>query len=519
MNEKDWKHLYDDLLQKHESEEAAGRELEELLSRTIVRLTLAAGGFDNRLDPHLKGVRDAIRNGVDYRLKDRLNALSDDLLHFADVTPGAADKAARDEYLHLLSPLKLSKKELNEAERLLQSLGEDPVSFDPDMFTHLLDLLGHGLPREKKTGLFDRLLGGGRAEGKGALKPNDILLNLLAQATWPGHWEERVNGFKQQLSADAPKDAWTSVLRELLELSAKSYDEIQSEIKEAESFLDELTQQLQNLGFHLQTAHDGRDVLVEHGRNLSERVNDHVGDLGDKVEQATDLHQLKGAITERLSLIKGSIDEYLKEELEWHKQADESEAALRDRLERLEKESYDLRSRMLEAHHLALQDTVTGLPNRLAYEERMEQEYARWKRFKEPLSMLVWDVDDFKSINDRFGHQAGDKALRVIAQSLSARLRETDFIARFGGEEFVCLLCGAEGEEALSVAEEMRKSVEDNGFHSAGKPVRVTISCGIACFQSDDTVDTVFSRADKALYAAKKAGKNRSHLSEIAAVL
>jgi diguanylate cyclase len=126
--------------------------------------------------------------------------------------------------------------------------------------------------------------------------------------------------------------------------------------------------------------------------------------------------------------------------------------------------------------------------------------------------LLVWDVDDFKSINDRFGHQAGDKALRVIAQSLKARLRETDFIARFGGEEFVCLLCGAEGMEALRVAEDMRRSVESNAFHSQGRPVSVTISCGLATFRQGDTLDDVFSRADLALYQAKKSGKNRCEL-------
>jgi diguanylate cyclase len=127
--------------------------------------------------------------------------------------------------------------------------------------------------------------------------------------------------------------------------------------------------------------------------------------------------------------------------------------------------------------------------------------------------MLVWDIDDFKSINDRFGHQAGDKALRVIAKSLQARIRVTDFIARYGGEEFVSLLCGSDGREALKVADEMRSSVEANGFHSAGKPVAVTISCGIAPFSGDDSIDAVFKRADKALYEAKKAGKNRCVLA------
>lgn len=221
---------------------------------------------------------------------------------------------------------------------------------------------------------------------------------------------------------------------------------------------------------------------------------------------------MKTAVRERLSLIQSNIDDYLQEEKQWHQKTEESEQELKHRLAKLEKESSELRSRMVEAHHLALIDAVTGLPNRLAYEERVEQEYARWKRFNDPLCMLVWDIDDFKSINDRFGHQAGDKALRVIAKSLQSRLRVTDFIARYGGEEFVCLLCGTEGGEALKVADEMRRSVETNGFHSAGKPVPVTISCGIAPFTGSDSIDSVFLRADKALYEAKKAGKNRCQL-------
>jgi diguanylate cyclase len=302
------------------------------------------------------------------------------------------------------------------------------------------------------------------------------------------------------------------VLRDLLELSAKSYGQVQMEIKEAEDFLEELTQRLQDLGVHLQSAYEGRTQIIEHGRSLSEKVTGHVGDLGESVQAATDLQQLKTAVRERLSLIQSNIDDYLKDEKEWHQKTEESEKELKQRLAKLEKESSELRSRMVEAHHLALVDAVTGLPNRLAYEERVEQEYARWKRFDEPLCMLVWDIDDFKSINDRFGHQAGDKALRVIAKSLQTRLRVTDFIARYGGEEFVCLLCGTEGGEALKVADEMRRSVETNGFHSGGKPVPVTISCGIAPFRENEAIETVFSRADKALYEAKKAGKNRCEL-------
>jgi diguanylate cyclase len=514
MSEKDWKRLYEQLLKRSESEKEANQELERLLTRTITRLTVAAMGLDHRLDPHLKGIRNAVRKGLKSREQEQFQALSDGLLHYSQ-EPLEGPQGVKSAFQHLLAELTLSGKELAELEELLAQLVADPAEMQQRQFKRLTDLLGQGEGASvKRGGLFDRLFGGGAAEEEAGLQPNKILLNLLDKASWPGHWGEQINELKQRLiDKEATAEAWIEVLEDLLDLSAKSFGEIQSEIKEAEDFLEELTQRLQDLGVHLQSAHEGRDAIARHGRDLSQTVNGQVGELGSHVAQATDLHQLREAVSQRLIQIKQSIDSYLAEEMAWHEQADKSEKVLRERLAQLELESSELRSRMVEAHHMALLDTVTGLPNRLAYEERVEQEMARWKRFDNPLTLLVWDVDDFKSINDRFGHQAGDKALRVIAQSLKARLRETDFIARFGGEEFVCLLCGAQDEEAFSVAEEMRLSVESSAFHSQGKPVRVTISCGIASFRQGDSLDNVFSRADRALYQAKRKGKNRCELA------
>ncbi|MEJ2619032.1 MAG: GGDEF domain-containing protein [Candidatus Thiodiazotropha sp.] len=513
MNDTDWKKRYEQLLNRTESEGEANRALEELLTRTIIRLTIAASGLDKRLEPHLKAVRNVVR-GSDAVRQDKLNEITDGLLHFAEQQDSEADDSV-EAYGKLLSPFKLSKKALAETTELLERLVNDPAEMEEKAFSRLVRLLAQGSEsgsEKKAAGLFGRLLGHAESSEQSGPKPNDILLNLLEQASWPGHWGDSISSFKHRLVKQAEADAWVGVLDDLLALSAKSFGEIQSEIKEAEDFLEELTMRLQDLGLHLQTAHEGRDKMVQYGRDLSDQVHGHVGSIGTDVADATELQQLKDAVSERINLIQQSLDSYMKEEQNWHQQAEAGEQALRERLTQLEEESTELRSRMVEAHHLALLDAVTGLPNRLAYEERMEQELARWKRFDSPLTMLVWDVDDFKKINDRYGHQAGDKALRVIAQSLKARLRETDFIARFGGEEFVCLLFGAEGEEALSVAEEMRHSVESNGFHSQGKPVVVTISCGLTSFRKGDGVEQVFSRADKALYQAKRSGKNRCEL-------
>ena len=154
-------------------------------------------------------------------------------------------------------------------------------------------------------------------------------------------------------------------------------------------------------------------------------------------------------------------------------------------------------------------DVLTGIPNRLAYEKKVAEEVARWKRFGHPLSVAVWDVDFFKKVNDTFGHKAGDKVLKTIAQLLNERIRETDFLARYGGEEFVMLLPGTKEEETLRLVNDLREKVASCGFHYHGDPVSITVSCGVSCFRENDNLETVFERADQALYRAKRNGRNQ----------
>jgi diguanylate cyclase len=123
--------------------------------------------------------------------------------------------------------------------------------------------------------------------------------------------------------------------------------------------------------------------------------------------------------------------------------------------------------------------------------------------------LVIWDIDHFKSINDRFGHRAGDRALTTIAHILSSFIRETDFVGRFGGEEFVMILAGADANSALKVAEHIRLKVEGAEFSFNGKTVKITISCGVTFYQAEDTPEQAFERADQALYQAKRQGRNR----------
>nr|MCU0936966.1 GGDEF domain-containing protein [Gammaproteobacteria bacterium] len=130
----------------------------------------------------------------------------------------------------------------------------------------------------------------------------------------------------------------------------------------------------------------------------------------------------------------------------------------------------------------------------------------------DPLSLVVLDVDRFKELNDRYGHVAGDRALRAISEGLVESLREADFIARYGGEEFVVLLPKTDLPAAGQVAEKLRRAVESRQFQYRDHRVAVTVSCGVAAFREGDGPETVFERADRALYRAKQAGRNRCDL-------
>ncbi|MEG7524431.1 MAG: diguanylate cyclase [Chromatiales bacterium] len=512
-DEKDWKQAYQELLLQHEQSLDSRAETEGLLVRAISRLTVATSGMDPNLDPHLKSIRDAVRNGVKPALNERLNALSDSLAHQPD-----SDDLAGPEPLkicgQLVSRLQLPKSEMSEASRLFSHLLSDPAHVAETELDRLAALLNHAVTEgtPPKDGLLGRLLGSRKGGGEGDT-PNHMLMELLDRASWPGNWGTDISDFQSRLADKPAADEWVKVLRDLLELISRSHGNAQTEIQETESFLEELTRRLQELDTHLRSGHDSREAAIKSGRRLNVAVASDVGGIQSSVREATDLGQLKRTVAERLDRIQLSMDQFLADEEQRYQNAEVEERALRERLREMEQESDDIRFRMVEAHHLALQDALTELPNRLAYDERVSQEFARWKRFGEPLSMLVWDVDDFKKINDRYGHQAGDSALRIIAKTLRKRLRETDFIARYGGEEFVTLLCGTDQEKALSVAEEMREAVGASGFHSGTKAVQVSISCGISCFAEGDTVEAVFDRADKALYTAKGKGKNCCELA------
>ena len=159
---------------------------------------------------------------------------------------------------------------------------------------------------------------------------------------------------------------------------------------------------------------------------------------------------------------------------------------------------------------LADHDAVTDLLNRRRFEDELVRQVGRCKRYGETACLLVLDVDDFKGVNDAFGHRTGDAALQQVAMILNGRLRETDVVARIGGDEFAALLPGVTARDARALAEEVRAAIEDLRVGSGGRHANVTASIGLKTLdRSAIDEDSAFVAADRAMYDSKDAGRNR----------
>jgi len=337
---------------------------------------------------------------------------------------------------------------------------------------------------------------------------NEAFLRLLELIELDEEGATDLEALQSRLAKEVADEEWPQVLADIAALVTGMRDKVQDEKKEFEDFLSELTSRLGEVDASFKQAEVERVGSYERGIELGDTVRDHVQVIETDVREAADLDSLKTSVQQRMELLGEHMQQFRAEEDQRNTRAEEHIGELNERLQQMEQEAGSLRQRVIDERERARRDRLTGLYNRYAYDERMTQEYARWQRYQEPLSLLVLDIDLFKKINDQFGHIAGDKVLRSIAHKLIESVRETDMLARYGGEEFVLIMPATPMQEALVAAEKCRAAVASMGFHFRDQNVPVTVSVGVTSFDNQDDPLVAFDRADKALYKAKQAGRN-----------
>lgn len=320
---------------------------------------------------------------------------------------------------------------------------------------------------------------------------------------------ERLDALTTQLGDSLPRERYADVIGQIAELVGDRIQKLEREKHEIEALLGQMVGKLDEINQFVAAQNRTQIASHESSETLEVQLQGEMRAMGESVEHADDLQQLREQVRSRLESIDTHVQQFREREAALANEMRERSEQMRSRIEQLEREAQHLHCQLKDEQRLAAIDALTGIANRLAYEKRIDEEIKRWERFAQPTCLAVWDVDHFKKINDSYGHRAGDRVLRTVAACLSSRIRSTDFIARYGGEEFVMLLSGTSLTDAQRLIEALRAAVAAIEFHFRGTPVDVTMSIGLTALAPNDTAESAFDRADKALYRAKQAGRDR----------
>jgi diguanylate cyclase len=334
----------------------------------------------------------------------------------------------------------------------------------------------------------------------------DTLLGLLEDLSLPERHRPQAEAMRERLAHGLN---WYELLPILDDLAVLMLAITDSGQHEFEAYLKQLNGRLEAFQGHLQVASEDHADSRQAARELDTQIREQVDGLQSSVQDAADLDSLKQVLESHLEGLLGTMNEHQQQRDQREQEVAERLKGLAERVANMEQEALGYREHLEVQRQKALLDPLTGLPNRAAWSERLDHEVNAWHQRGNSLSLAMLDLDHFKRINDGYGHLAGDKVLKIIASVLSKRLRPTDFIARFGGEEFVLLMPDSTLADALAVGEVLRGAIEACPFHFKGEPVTITVSMGVAQFQPGERSDLVLKRADEALYRAKAAGRNQ----------
>jgi diguanylate cyclase len=334
------------------------------------------------------------------------------------------------------------------------------------------------------------------------------LLTLLDWITIPGKSQAKLDTLKQQLGQRRDGADTGNLLRRIALTISNAYMEIQSELKETESFLKKVTNQLNEITLQIADIETIENESFSSSATLNSEMEKQIKLIQSGVNDAETIEDIKKTIDTRIEVLQSNMDQFINVEQNRKKQSDKSHKELTKRLSNMEGETEKLRQCIEVERKKAYNDALTGIPNRMAFDERINSEYQRWQRYNNKLTLCLVDIDKFKNVNDTYGHKAGDIVLRTIAEKCASKVRKSDFFCRYGGEEFALILPETGLSAAITVAETIRESIEQCSFQYGDKSVGITISCGLAEVKGKDSLDTVFKRADKALYKAKDSGRN-----------
>lgn len=533
-----WRQQFIEL--SHELEQQ--KTYEQLLERGLSRLALAANGMDVCLDPHLDSLRKNLRASI--RDKGEVEHILTEIE--SAITAMDAKKASKSNIVQLLIALidkvswpKSKKKQFDKVRKRAEKSSDTQLSELLDEVARLIEESITPQKGKERNRFFSQFLPLKQTKSSHSLiekemveldsdesdttefirqsqtddfTPQILLTELLERLSLPTELSSKASELRLKIHDGLKTEEVTETISSIANLVSELSSSAMAEKKEYEKFLRDLTKKITSLDKHLYEVVQEDLSAFEQRHKLAGDVEQTMVELRTDVEGAVDFVEIKSVLSQRLDHLNEQITNYQQADNTRFTESQKQIEALTLRLHEMESEANELRLATSKARALAMKDPLTGIWNRQALTEVLQTEYSRWARYQKPLTMVVWDVDYFKAVNDKFGHSAGDVVLKTIARIFKDSTRQADFIARFGGEEFVGLFPEISLEQGLEMANKVRLTIENTQFQHNGISVPITASAGLATFEKGDTIEDVFTRADKALYEAKGQGRNNCQI-------
>ncbi|SMC19434.1 Diguanylate cyclase, GGDEF domain [Desulfacinum hydrothermale DSM 13146] len=484
------------------------QSLVETLAQDPVIAGMVQGASDGNQAQRVRALQDQVQ-----KLRRQKDQLRKDALELQD-KHSRLEEAARNSFSHLCSWAKAladsqESEILDEVKRLIVSEAH-------------WEEVEKGLRRLRQRPLMDTPATERQYEAEDRTAPSRAeshletlksrLSRLLNQfnVNLGDQYHQKWTRLHEQLPGCQSLESLLGTIEQTLELAERFSGAVNKERAQLARFFSDIGQDLAEMEVLLSSTVNFNRESHQASQDFNSLLDGKMEEMSNSVNFSRTLEELKAALEAKLTAIKQFLKEKQTQDESRYRKADENSEVLRASLQRMKREVAQMEQKTKRLEKQALQDALTGVHNRRAFDMRIQEEMYRYQRYGQIFSLLIIDLDHFKKVNDSYGHATGDRCLKEVTRRMGLALRQSDYLARYGGEEFAVILPGTDGKKALRVAEKLRNIVDKTRFLYKGEPIPLSVSVGVTQVgEADTTVTDVFERADQALYRAKAQGRNR----------
>ncbi len=486
-----------------------------LFLQFIDKLSRVCKGMDLELDNKLANFRSLIKESEPIEvIEEHINTISV-LLKQQSTKNELNIRLVQEKFSEASTALQKSKGLPPQTRRQLRELinetgdGKDTLIQYMPVLSELLELYTQALTAKEAMPTHGLLNANKPSSQQPATIDQELLekvIESINKLSLSARYQQQLSQLKEQINNSDNTD-------EIINSIVNAFSLIASDLKEerdtAKTFLSSLSTTLTTVQKAVSSTLVENDVNLQKHHELNTALNNKLDEISKSVDVSETLNQVKDEISNKLLSIANIIEKKVDVEQDSHQRLEKKLKAMEAKVKKLDAESKTFERKLQKQIQKNFTDPLTKLGNRAAFDDAMAKAIANSNKTGDQTAIVVMDLDNFKNINDTFGHTAGDKTLQVIAKTLQASISKGVFAARYGGEEFVLIYKNVDKNKLLSELDVVRTKIARLPFKFRNKKVSITVSVGATHVKPEDNVFISFERADKAMYQAKTTGKNK----------